>query len=87
MSVQVLPCSAGKVNLMAHAKRSTNRDFKLNKRPPQRNASVGGARGVDPFLPSEVRSEQPQMGFHPACTAAAVAGPSARSELICPANK
>ena len=58
------PCSAGKVNLMAHAKRSTNRDFKLNKRPAQpRSAPVAGAMGVDARAPPEVCSLQPEIGL------------------------
>ena len=56
---------------MAHAKRSTNRDFKLNKRPVQpRSAAVVGAMGVDGRAPSEVPSQQPRMGLHAACAAA-----------------
>ena len=76
------PALAGKVNLMAHAKRSTNRDFKLNKRPAQpRSAAVMGAMGVDARAPPEVRRQQPTMSIHPACAAAAVVGPSAHSEV------
>lgn len=42
---------------MAHAKRSTNRDFKLNKRPAQpRSAAAAGALEVDIRAPSEVRN-------------------------------
>ena len=73
---------------MAHAKRSTNRDFKLNKRPAQpRSAAVVGAMDVDARAPSEVRSQQPRMGPHPACTAGMVVGPSAHSEVSCPASR
>ena len=81
-------CSAGKVNLMAHAKRSTNRDFKLNKRPAQpRSAAVVGAMGVDARAPPEVRRQQPTLSIHPASAAATVADPSAHSEVSYPASR